>query len=73
MCRPFASLRAGSKGRRYAWGPWLVVVATGLLLPVELFEIVHRVRLGRVVIFIVNLLIVVYLVRYVRQRHRAPR
>jgi uncharacterized membrane protein (DUF2068 family) len=49
--------------RRYAWGPWLVVIATGSLIPFELVELVRSVRLGRVLVLLVNVAIVVYLVR----------
>ena len=60
--------------RGYSWAAWLVVGATGLLLPVEIVEIIRHVKLGRVVIFIVNAAIVVYLARgawHAHQQHRA--
>jgi uncharacterized membrane protein (DUF2068 family) len=52
------SLRTG-----YAWAPWLVVIATGSLIPFEFHALVQHVRLGRVLILLVNVTIVAYLVR----------
>jgi len=49
--------------RGYTWGPWLVVIATGSLIPFELVELVRSVRLGRVLILLLNIAIVVYLGR----------
>jgi uncharacterized membrane protein (DUF2068 family) len=45
------------------WAEWLVVVASGSLLPYELYELVKHVRVGRLVVFVVNFVIVVYLAR----------
>jgi uncharacterized membrane protein (DUF2068 family) len=47
--------------RGYAWASWLVVIATGSLLPFELYEIVQRPRVSRVILFLVNAAIVAYL------------
>jgi uncharacterized membrane protein (DUF2068 family) len=49
--------------RGYWWAPWLVVAATGLPLPLEIFEIVRGPHAGRIIIFCANVLIVVYLAR----------
>jgi len=56
--------------RRYWWGPWLVVVATGSLLPVEAYEFFRHMHLGRAVLFIVNLAIVLFLSRHAWRAHR---
>jgi uncharacterized membrane protein (DUF2068 family) len=45
------------------WGPWLVVFATGSLVPFEVASILRHVHLTRVLILVVNLVIVVYLAR----------
>jgi uncharacterized membrane protein (DUF2068 family) len=50
--------------RGYAWAPWLVVGATGALLPFELVELVHRPRAGVAVMLLANVAIVAYLVRH---------
>ncbi|HEY6911873.1 MAG TPA: DUF2127 domain-containing protein [Myxococcales bacterium] len=60
------SLRAG----RW-WGPWLVVVATGSLLPWEVWEILRRPTWGRALILTVNIAVVAYLLRGVVREHRA--
>lgn len=49
--------------RGYSWGAWMVVGATTLLLPVEVIEIATKMTFGRVFLFAVNLLIVLYLLR----------
>jgi uncharacterized membrane protein (DUF2068 family) len=45
------------------WGPWLVVVASGALLPFEVVQLARGVHVGRVIVLLVNALIVGYLVR----------
>jgi len=52
------------------WGPWLVVAATGALLPVEIAALIHRPHLVRALIFLVNVAIVVYLARKALREHR---
>jgi uncharacterized membrane protein (DUF2068 family) len=53
------------------WGPWLVVVATGALLPYELVSLVRHPRAVRVVLLLVNAAIVFYLARVASQHARA--
>ncbi len=53
-------------GRRH-WGPWLVVVTTAGLLPIELAASVRHPRLGRIAIMALNLVIVAFLVRRARR------
>ena len=60
------SLRAG----RW-WAPWLVVIATGSLLPWEVWEVLRRPTWGRALILIVNVAVVVYLLRDVAREHRS--
>jgi uncharacterized membrane protein (DUF2068 family) len=55
------------------WAPWLVVIATGSLLPWEAFELVIRPTWIRAVLFVVNLAVVVYLLRGVAREHRQAR
>ena len=47
--------------RRFTWAPWLVVIATGSLLPFEVFELARRPRGGRLLICLANLSVVFYL------------
>jgi uncharacterized membrane protein (DUF2068 family) len=51
--------------RDYPWGRWLVVVATGSLLPFEVYEIIRHPRWTRFVVFAVNAVILLYLARHV--------
>jgi uncharacterized membrane protein (DUF2068 family) len=56
--------------RGHWWGPWLVVIASGSLLPFELFVLIESPHLSRAVLVIVNVAIVVYLARKaLRERH----
>lgn len=51
------------------WGPWLVVLATGSLLPFEVYEFWRVPHLSRALVFALNLAILVYLARCtVRER-----
>jgi uncharacterized membrane protein (DUF2068 family) len=60
-----------SLSRGYAWGPWLVVIATAVPLPLEIREIVRRPSGGRIALTAVNLVIVLYLALLVRRRAAA--
>lgn len=52
------------RGRR--WAEYLVVVESGLLLPLEVWELAHRFTVFKLGILLVNLAIVAYLVRLLR-------
>lgn len=54
------------------WAPWLVVVATGSLLPWELLEIVAHPRWTRLALLVINLAVVAYLMRRVLRERSAP-
>lgn len=45
------------------WGPWLVVVGTGSLMPFEVVALMRRAHVVRAALLIVNAVIVAYLVR----------
>jgi uncharacterized membrane protein (DUF2068 family) len=57
--------------RGHLWASWVVVAATSLLLPLEVIELSHRFTAGRVLLFVINLAIVLYLVRGALREHRA--
>ena len=61
--------------RRFAWAPWLVVIATGSPMPFEVVELVRRPHGVRLVVFVVNLTIVCYLAaratREIRRRRES--
>jgi len=52
------------------WAEYLTVIATTSLIPFELWEIVHRVTLLKVCALTVNMVIVWYLIRLLRQEKR---
>ena len=51
---------------RQRWAEWLTVVATSLLVPLELYELVRHPSILKAGGLAVNVVIVVYLVRVVR-------
>ena len=48
------------------WGEWVTVVLTGMLVPVEVYEIVHRPTAIKVLVLLVNVGIVLYLIYRIR-------
>lgn len=52
------------------WAPWLVVAATGALIPVEIWEIIRKPKPIRGVILVLNWVILIYLLRRALQEHR---
>jgi uncharacterized membrane protein (DUF2068 family) len=55
------------------WGPWLVIAATGSLLPLEVYSLVRHPHAIRAVVLLVNLAIVAYLVRTALRERRVRR
>ena len=58
---------------RKIWGEWLVVVATGSLIPVEAYELVLKPRAVRLLVLLVNIAVVAYLARRKWRRHQAAK
>lgn len=50
--------------RRLRWAEWLTVIATGLLIPFEVYEVWHRFTPVRVGVLVLNIAIVVYLAKH---------
>jgi uncharacterized membrane protein (DUF2068 family) len=50
--------------RRLRWAEWLTVVATGLLIPFEIYEVVHHLSPVRVWALVLNVAIVIYLAKH---------
>ena len=48
------------------WGEWATVVITGLLIPVEIYEIFHHASVVKVLVLMLNLAVVWYLVHRIR-------
>ena len=57
--------------RGHTWGEWLVVVTTAGLIPFEIRALFMHLRVGRVLLLILNVAIVTYLIRNIRHRQAA--
>jgi uncharacterized membrane protein (DUF2068 family) len=55
------------------WGPWVVVVATGALLPFEVVALLRHPHIMRALLFLVNLVIVAYLLRAALRERKKER
>ena len=54
---------------RKRWAEYFTVVSTSLLIPLEAYEIIHRVTAIKVAVLLVNIAIVCYLIYRVRHTH----
>ena len=59
--------------RERRWAEYLTVIATGSLIPLEIYEVARHFELIRVSTLVVNLAVVGYLVIRLRHPKRAPR
>ncbi len=58
--------------RGLRWAEWLTVIATASFVPIEIYEVVHRPAFIKALVIVVNLLVVGFLVRNLRQRPESP-
>ena len=49
---------------RQRWAEWLTVIATGILIPFELYGVIEKVTVLRVIILVINIAIVYYLAKH---------
>jgi uncharacterized membrane protein (DUF2068 family) len=56
---------------RKAWGEWMVIIITGSLLPLEIYEIAHHVTVVKVLFSIANLIILGYLISIILKKRKA--
>jgi uncharacterized membrane protein (DUF2068 family) len=54
----------------YTWAPWVTIFLTGVWVPVEVWELVHRFSPRTFVLTVVNVAIVVYLFLHRKDFHR---
>lgn len=54
------------------WAEWLGAASGGLYVPIEIYEIAHRLTVTRTVLLVGNLVIVVYLVAQLAQTSSTP-
>ncbi len=66
-----SAIEGWSLWKGYRWGPWLVVVATAVPLPLEIRAILRVPRVSRALLVVVNVAVVVYLARRIAARRRA--
>lgn len=64
-------IEAWALAHDYEWAEWFVVAATSLLLPIELIELSGHTTVGRVLLFLINLWIVLYLLKHAMREHHA--
>jgi uncharacterized membrane protein (DUF2068 family) len=75
----FTFVEGCSLQRGWWWGPWLVVLATGALVPFEVLALFRHVALGRVALLAANVAVALYLARHalrgppMRPRSPAPK
>ena len=50
--------------RRYRWAEYLTVIATGVFIPFEIYEVIHQPDLLRLGMLVINILIVVFLAKH---------
>jgi uncharacterized membrane protein (DUF2068 family) len=56
---------------RKRWAEWLVVILTGSLLPIEAYEIWHKVTVVKILFTIGNILILGYLISVIRRKQKS--
>jgi uncharacterized membrane protein (DUF2068 family) len=52
------------------WAEWLTIVATGSLIPIEIYELLHRATAMKIAVLAVNIAVVIYLIVKVRSSDR---
>jgi len=50
------------------WAEWLTIVATGSLIPIEIYELVHHATATKIAVLAINVAVVIYLIVRVRRR-----
>ena len=50
--------------RMRGWAEWFAIVSGGVYLPLELYELIHRATAVKAMVFVVNAVIVAYLVYF---------
>lgn len=50
--------------QRYRWAEYLTVIATGMFIPFEIYEVIDQLTLLRLGALVINVLIVVFLARH---------
>jgi uncharacterized membrane protein (DUF2068 family) len=56
---------------RKRWAEWFVVIMTGSLLPLEFYEIIHKVTVAKIALTVGNLIILGYLISVIRRKQKS--
>jgi uncharacterized membrane protein (DUF2068 family) len=56
---------------RKRWAEYFTIITTAGLIPLEVYELIHRLTIAKIVILAINIAIVVYLIARVRQARRS--
>jgi len=52
------------------WAEYFTIIATSSFIPLEVYEIIKRVRAAKVVVLLLNIVVVAYLVIVLRRNHK---
>ena len=55
-----------------SWAAYVTVVSTSALVPFEVYELIERVTVPRIILLAINLIIVFYLVKHLKQHTFRP-
>jgi uncharacterized membrane protein (DUF2068 family) len=55
------------------WAEYLTIVATSLLIPLEIYEVTRRVTIPRIGALVVNVVVVIYLIYRLRHENERVR
>ena len=50
--------------KRKRWAEYLTAIATGLFIPLEIYEVIFRLSVVRVAVLVLNVVIVYYLIKH---------
>src|SRR5205823_7078273 len=59
----FIAVEGWGLHKRRVWAEWLTIVATSLLIPVEIYELYEKKSVGKLVALVLNVAVVMYLAR----------
>ncbi|HEV7426995.1 MAG TPA: DUF2127 domain-containing protein [Thermoanaerobaculia bacterium] len=52
---------------RKRWAEWLTIVATASLIPIQMYELLHRVTATKMAVLAINIAVVIYLIARLRR------
>lgn len=67
----FSCFEAWALYRGFRWAFWLVLIGTAVFLPFEVVLLARGIKIGRLIVFVINVAIFVYLARRAWRQHQA--